>query len=201
MFLTFDVVSFSYVLTTNDQKVINNIKRDDPNLWNNLAETGHGARWETGQTDFQKVGKVAGKIAQGIQGTMAAGTMTAGMITQQQQRKNMSNAATNLGSTNSMFTNPQSASKGDYVTTGSGYGQFKPNQMGNLSFKGMYGKYGMQVPKYAVGGFDPELNVIDDSYMPQVNESSELDLSSLYTLPNVSLENSTGYLPDLIKDT
>jgi hypothetical protein len=180
-----------------DGKVINNIKRDDPNLWNNLAETGHGARWETGQTDFQKVGKVAGKIAQGIQGTMAAGTMTAGMITQQQQRKNMSNAATNLGSTNSMFTNPQSAGKGDYVTTGSGYGQFKPNQMGNLSFKGMYGKYGMQVPKYAVGGFDPELNVIDDSYMPQVNESSELDLSSLYTLPNVQRDN-TRVAPPII---
>jgi hypothetical protein len=180
-----------------DGKVINNIKRDDPNLWNNLAETGHGARWETGQTDFQKVGRTAGKIAQGIQGTIAAGTMTAGMITQQQQRKNMSNSATNLGSTDAKFTNPPIASKGDYDITSSGYGQFKPNQMGNLSFKGMYGKYGMQVPKYAVGGFDPELNVIDDSYIPQVNETSELDLSSLYTLPNVQRDN-TRVAPPII---
>lgn len=182
-----------------DGKVINNIKHDDPNLWNNLAETGHGARWETGQTDFQKVGKVAGKIAQGIQGTMAAGTMTAGMITQQQQRKNMSNAATNLGSTNSMFTNPQSAGKGDYVTTGSGYGQFKPNQMGNLSFKGMYGKYGMQVPKYAVGGFEPQIATLNNNSLMD-DDAPELplyEINKLYAGPNVQRDN-TRVAPPII---
>ena len=132
--------------------VLKNIKKQDPALWQHLKEEGHGARWQTGQTDIQKVGRVAGAIGRGLGNAIDAAGMIGGYLNSRQQQRNMDKAAMNMGSTASMFTNPQGSGKGDYGVTGSGYGMFKPNQTSNFSFKGMYGKYGMEVPTYQTGG-------------------------------------------------
>lgn len=135
-----------------NNKVIRNIKKEDPALWENLKEKGNGARWETGQTDFQRVGRTVGKIGQGLESAINVAGAIGGYLSNRQKQQNLDKSAMNKGSTASMFTNPEGSSKGDYGVTGSAYGMFKPNQMGNYSFKGMYGKYGMEVPKYQIGG-------------------------------------------------
>jgi len=78
------------------------------------------------------------------------------------QQRSLNNSAINKGSTASMYTNPQGAGKGDYGQTGSGYGMMDPSSVGARSFKGMYGKYGMEVPKYDVGGFVPQISTLSD---------------------------------------
>lgn len=145
-----------------NNKVIRNIKKEDPALWGHLKEEGHGARWATGQTDFQRVGRTVGKIGQGLESAINVAGAIGGYLSNRQKQQNLDKSAMNKGSTASMFTNPEGSSKGDYGVTGSAYGMFKPNQMGNYSFKGMYGKYGMEVPKYAIGGYTPDLSTISD---------------------------------------
>ena len=135
-----------------NNKVIRNIKKEDPALWGHLKEEGHGARWATGQTDFQRVGRTVGKIGQGLESAINVAGAIGGYLSNRQKQQNLDKSAMNKGSTASMFTNPEGSSKGDYGVTGSAYGMFKPNQMGNYSFKGMYGKYGMEVPRYDIGG-------------------------------------------------
>lgn len=143
--------STGFTTWSKNNKQLTNIKKQDPALWAQLKEEGRGARFRTGQTDIQKFGRAAGKIAN----TMQAGVELAGAIgnvlNERNRRRNMDAAAMNMGSTAAMFTNPQSAGKGDYGVTGSSYGAFKPYSTGTLSYKGMYGKYGMQVPKFQYG--------------------------------------------------
>jgi hypothetical protein len=135
-----------------DNKQLTNIKKQDPELWEQLKEEGKGARFRTGQTDIQKFGRTAGKIANTMQtGVELAGTI-GNVLNERNRKRNMDAAAMNMGSTAAMFTNPQGSSKGDYGVTGSTYGAFKPYNTGTFSYKGMYGKYGMEVPSYQVGG-------------------------------------------------
>jgi len=148
---------------------IRNIKREDPTLWNNLTEQGHGARWATGQTDIQRVGRTAGAIGQGLEAGINVAGVIGGYLNNRNKQRNMDKSAMNMGSTASMFTNPQGSGKGDYGVTGSTYGQFKPNQGGNMSFKGMYAKYGMQVPSYQSGGGFNNLFASAQSTMPVIN--------------------------------
>ena len=148
---------------------IRNIKREDPTLWNHLKDEGHGARWATGQTDFQRVGRTAGAIGQGLEAGINVAGAIGGYLNNRNKQRNMDKSAINMGSTASMFTNPQGSGKGDYGVTGSTYGQFKPNQGGNMSFKGMYGKYGMQVPSYQSGGGFSNLFASAQSTMPVIN--------------------------------
>jgi hypothetical protein len=159
-FEPFDASQYSSVIDPNtgfttyskNNKVLTNIKKQDPQLWEQLKEEGKGARFRTGQTDIQKFGRTAGKIA----GTMQAGIDLAGtvgnVLSERNRRRDMNAAAINMGSTAGTYTNPQGSSKGDYGVTGSTYGAFKPYNVGTFSYKGMYGKYGMEVPSYQVGG-------------------------------------------------
>jgi len=148
---------------------LKNIKRDDPALWQHLKDEGHGARWETGQTDFQKAGRVAGAIGQGLEAGINVAGAIGGYLNNRNKQRNMDKSAINMGSTASMFTNPQGSGKGDYGVTGSTYGQFKPNQSSNMSFKGMYGKYGMQVPSYQAGGGFSNLFTNAQTAMPVIS--------------------------------
>ena len=111
----------------------------------------------------------------------------------------MDKSAINMGSTASMFTNPQGSGKGDYGVTGSTYGQFKPNQVSNMSFKGMYGKYGMQVPKYAIGGFEPQIATLSDTSLMDDNtpELPLYEINKLYAGANVQRDN-TRVAPPII---
>jgi hypothetical protein len=148
---------------------LRNIKREDPTLWNHLKDEGHGARWATGQTDFQRVGRTAEAIGQGLEAGINVAGAIGGYLNNRNKQRNMDKSAINMGSTASMFTNPQGSGKGDYGVTGSTYGQFKPNQSGNMSFKGMYGKYGMQVPSYQAGGGFSNLFTSAQTAMPVIS--------------------------------
>lgn len=178
---------------------IRNIKKDNPALWEHLKEEGHGARWETGQTDIQKVGRTAGAIGRGLENAVNVAGAIGNYLSNRQKQQNLDKAAMNMGSTASMFTNPEGSSKGDYGVTGSAYGMFKPNQTGNYSFKGMYGKYGMQVPKYAVGGFEPQIETLVNYGLegPEQNIPVPINYTSLYTFPSISSDN-TRVAPPII---
>jgi hypothetical protein len=141
---------------------LTNIKKQDPALWNNLKEQGKGARFRTGQTTIQKIGRGAGRLANNLEmGVNIAGAV-GNILNNKIEQRNLNNAAINKGSTASMYTNPQGAGKGDYGKTGSSYGMMNPASVGERSFKGMYGKYGMQVPMYNVGGFVPQFSTLAD---------------------------------------
>jgi len=141
---------------------LTNIKKQDPALWNNLKEQGKGARFRTGQTTIQKIGRGAGRLANNLEmGVNIAGAV-GNILNNKIEQRNLNNAAINKGSTASMYTNPQGAGKGDYGKTGSSYGMLNPASVGERSFKGMYGKYGMQVPMYNVGGFVPQFSTLAD---------------------------------------
>ena len=169
---------------------IRNIKREDPTLWNHLKDEGHGARWATGQTDFQRVGRTAGAIGQGLEAGINVAGAIGGYLNNRNKQRNMDKSAMNMGSTASMFTNPSGSSKGDYGVTGSTYGQFKPNQVSNMSFKGMYGKYGMQVPKYAVGGFEPQINILEDYKSIGPNQNTVVPFAKSYNSPLALVDNT-----------
>jgi hypothetical protein len=176
---------------------LRNIKREDPTLWNHLKDEGHGARWATGQTDFQRVGRTAGAIGQGLEAGINVAGAIGGYLNNRNKQRNMDKSAINMGSTASMFTNPQGSGKGDYGVTGSTYGQFKPNQVSNMSFKGMYGKYGMQVPKYAVGGFEPQIATLSDTSLMD-DDTPELplyEINKLYAGANVQRDNTRVATP------
>ena len=168
---------------------IRNIKKDNPALWEHLKEEGHGARWETGQTDIQKVGRTAGAIGRGLENAVNVAGAIGNYLSNRQKQQNLDKAAMNMGSTASMFTNPEGSSKGDYGVTGSAYGMFKPNQTGNYSFKGMYGKYGMEVPIYQSGGGFQNLFPSSQLLMPIVNPLEFRDNS--YMVNNVPIIDNT----------
>ena len=170
--------------------VLKNIKKQDPALWAHLKEEGHGARWQTGQTDIQKFGRTAGAIGKGLGNAIDAAGMIGGYLNSRQQQRNMDKAAMNMGSTASMFTNPQGSGKGDYGVTGSGYGMFKPNQTSNFSFKGMYGEYGMEVPSYQIGGGFSNLFANAQTATPI---SSPMEL-----MPNIPISNFPKISPSMI---
>lgn len=181
--------STGFTTWSKNNKQLTNIKKQDPALWAQLKEEGRGARFRTGQTDVQKFGRAAGKIAN----TMQAGVELAGAIgnvlNERNRRINMDAAAMNMGSTAAMFTNPQSAGKGDYGVTGSSYGAFKPYSTGTLSYKGMYGKYGMQVPKFQYGaGFSNLFGNVQSS--SPISSPVEL-MSNIPSAPVISPTDNT----------
>lgn len=169
---------------------IRNIKKDNPALWEHLKEEGHGARWETGQTDIQKVGRTAGAIGRGLENAVNVAGAIGNYLSNRQKQQNLDKAAMNMGSTASMFTNPEGSSKGDYGVTGSAYGMFKPNQTGNYSFKGMYGKYGMEVPKYQSGGGFQNLFSSSQLLMPIVNPLEFRDNSYSLNSPSYTINKN-----------
>jgi LysM repeat protein len=175
---------------------LTNIKKQDPALWEHLKDEGHGARWRTGQTDVQKFGRTAGKIGN----TLQAGIDIAGAFGQffnnRTERKNLSNAAINQGSTASIYKNPQSASKGDYGQTGSSYGSQNPYSVGARSFKGMYGKYGMEVPKFQPGGGFSNLFSSAQSVVPiksPISLMSNISFEQLPVFSKPTVENTKVY--------
>ncbi len=145
---------------------LTNIKKQDPALWNNLKEQGKGARWRTGQTDIQKFGRGAGRLANNLQTGIDVASAFGNVLNNRNEQRNLNNTAINQGSTASMYTNPQAAGKGNYGQTGSSYGMMNPSSIGARSFKGMYGKYGMEVPKYDIGGGFSNLFTSAQSVIP-----------------------------------
>ena len=167
---------------------LTNIKKQDPALWQQLKNEGKGARFRTGQTDVQKVGRAAGRLANNLEMGVNIANAAGQLLNNKFQQRSLNNAAINKGSTASMYTNPQGAGKGDYGQTGSGYGMMDPTSVGSRSFKGMYGKYGMEVPTYDVGGL-----------VPQFATLSDVGLESLS--PNTfSVNSSADYLPVITPD-
>jgi hypothetical protein len=63
----------------------------------------------------------------------------------------------------------------------------------------MYGKYGMQVPKYAVGGFEPQISTLSDNSLMN-NDARELplyEINKLYSAPII--ENYKYNIPSVVK--
>lgn len=191
--------STGFVKYKKNGMALTKIKRQDPALWQHLKEQGHGARWETGQTDIQRIGRTAGKIGEGLEAGINVAGAIGNYLSNRQKQQNLDKSAMNKGSTASMFTNPEGSGKGDYGVTGSAYGMFKPNQMGNYSFKGMYGKYGMEVPKYAVGGFEPQIETLADYGLNKSIKDIDVPINyeSLYALPSIPRDN-TRVAPPII---
>lgn len=170
-------------------KALTNIKKQDNALWQQLKEEGNGARFRTGQTDIQKVGRAAGRLANNLEmGVNIAGAV-GNVLNNKFQQRSLNNSAINKGSTASMYTNPQGAGKGDYGQTGSGYGMMDPTSVGSRSFKGMYGKYGMEVPRYDVGGFAPQVATLSDVGLESLNPNTFNVSSSANYLPAITPTN------------
>jgi peptidoglycan L-alanyl-D-glutamate endopeptidase CwlK len=150
-------------------KQLTNIKKQDPALWGHLKDEGHGARWRTGQTDIQKFGRGAGRLANNLQTGIDVASAFGNVLNNRNEQRNLNNTAINQGSTASMYTNPQAAGKGTGPgQTGSSYGMMNPASIGARSFTGMYntGKYGMEVPKYDIGGGFSNLFTSAQSVIP-----------------------------------
>ena len=159
--------STGFTTWSKNNQALTNIKKQDPALWGHLKDEGKGARWRTGQTDFQKFGRTAGKIGNGLNTGIEIAGMFGNLINNRNQERNLNNSAINKGSTASMYTNPQAAGKGTGPgQTGSIYGMMDPDSIGARSFTGMYGKYGMQVPKYDIGGGFSNLFTSAQSVIP-----------------------------------
>jgi len=168
---------------------LTNIKKQDPALWNNLKNEGKGARFRTGQTDIQKFGRAAGKFANNLEMGINIASGIGNIINNRNEQRNLNNSAINKGSTASLYTNPQSAGKGTgFGQTGSSYGMMDPSSIGARSFTGMYGKYGMQVPKFQPGGGFSNLFSSAQSVLPV---SSPIDL-----MPNISFSKLTVPVAD-----
>jgi peptidoglycan L-alanyl-D-glutamate endopeptidase CwlK len=160
---------------------LTNIKKQDPALWNNLKEQGKGARWRTGQTDIQKFGRGAGRLANNLQTGIDVASAFGNVLNNRNEQRNLNNTAINQGSTASMYTNPQAAGKGNYSQTGSSYGMMNPSSIGARSFKGMYGKYGMEVPKYDIGGGFSNLFTSAQSVIPITSPMNLIPTSVSFT--------------------
>jgi len=181
---------------------LTNIKKQDPALWGQLKEEGKGARFRTGQTDVQKVGRAAGKIGATGEALINVAGAFGSFFNNRNEQKNLNASAINKGSTASMYTNPQGAGKGDYGQTGSSYGMTDPSSVGARSFKGMYGKYGMEVPMYDIGGFVPQISTLSDvgleSMKPEsINVTSDylpsFTPSNFVTTPKPVVDNTAVY--------
>ena len=172
-----------------NNQAITNIKKQDPALWDHLKDEGKGARWRTGQTDFQKFGRTAGYIGNVLENGINVASGIGNIINNRSEQRNLNNSAINKGSTASMYTNPQGAGRGTGPgQTGSSYGMMDPSSMGARSFTGMYGKYGMQVPKFQPGGGFSNLFSSAQSVLPV---SSPIDL-----MPNMSFSKLTAPVVD-----
>ena len=171
--------------------VLKNIKKQDPALWQHLKEEGHGARWQTGQTDIQKFGRNAGAIGKGLENAINDAGAIGGYLANRKKQQSIDKAAMNMGSTASMFTNPEESSKGVVGDVGSSYGMFKPNKTGDFSYQGMVtGKYGMEVPKYAVGGFEPQLDVLENYKSIGPEQNTIVPFVESYNSPLVPVDNT-----------
>ena len=180
--------STGFVTYAKNNKTLTNIKKQDPALWQQLKDEGKGARFRTGQTDIQKVGRAAGRLANNLEMGVNIANAAGQLLNNKFQQRSLNNAAINKGSTASMYTNPQSASKGDFGQTGSSYGMTDPTSVGARSFKGMYGKYGMEVPTYDVGGGFSNLFTSAQSVIPISNPISLMPSS-------VSFTGNSGFNP------
>ena len=157
---------------------IDNVRKDD--LWKHLSGS---QRWNTGQTVTQKVGRAAGDVGNAVNYGIAAAGAYSNYLQNNEKQNEYNNYMQNMGTTASLYgPSAVGTSRGDYSTTGSSYGQFRPNQMGNFSWKGttsgtQYGAYGGQT-MYTIGGgvFDALLTDSDASspvvYNPLANMPS-----------------------------
>lgn len=180
--------STGFVTYAKNNKTLTNIKKQDPALWQQLKDEGKGARFRTGQTDIQKVGRAAGRLANNLEMGVNIANAAGQLLNNKFQQRSLNNAAINKGSTASMYTNPQGAGKGDFGQTGSSYGMTDPTSVGARSFKGMYGKYGMEVPKYDIGGGFSNLFTSAQSVIPISNPISLMPTS-------VSFTGNSGFNP------
>jgi hypothetical protein len=173
---------------------LTNIKKQDPALWGQLKEEGNGARWRTGQTDFQKFGRGVDKVADAGQSLINTAGAFGQFLNSRQELKNANTAIINQNSTASQNTNPQAAGKGTGPgQTGSSYGMMDPTSVGARSFKGMYGKYGMEVPKFQPGGGFSNLFPSAQSVVPI---SSPINL-----IPNMSFSQLAAPIVDNTRTT
>jgi hypothetical protein len=157
---------------------IDNVRKDD--LWKHLSGS---QRWNTGQTVTQKVGRAIGDVDNAMNYGIAAAGAYSNYLQNNERQNEYNKYMENMGTTASLY-NPSAVgtSRGDYSVTGSSYGQLRPNQMGNFSWKGttsgkQYGAYGGQT-MYTIGGgvFDALLTDADASspvvYNPLANMPS-----------------------------
>ena len=144
---------------------IENVRKDD--LWKHLSGS---QKWNTGQTATQKVGRAIGDVGNAVNYGIAAAGAYSNYLQNNEKEAEYNNYMQNMGTTASLY-GPSAAgtSRGDYSVTGSSYGQLRPNQMGNMSGKGMtqgmqFGAYGGQT-MYTIGGgvFDALLTDADAS--------------------------------------
>ena len=190
--------STGFVKYKKNGMALTKIKRQDPALWQHLKEQGHGARWATGQTDIQRVGRAAGKIGQGLENAINFAGNLGSFINENKKQKNIDNATINMGSTLGMVTNPTKTGKGFYGVNGSAYGVFKPNEMGDLSYSGMTNnaKYGKEIKYYQAGGSFQNLFPSSQLLMPIVNPLEFTDNSSMVN--NVPIIDNTRVAPPII---
>ena len=157
---------------------IENVRKDD--LWKHLSGS---QKWNTGQTATQKVGRAIGDVGSAVNYGMAVAGAYSNYLQNNEKQNEYNKYMENMGTTASLY-NPSAVgtSRGDYSVTGSSYGQLRPDQMGNFSWKGttsgkQYGAYGGQT-MYTIGGgvFDALLTDTDASspvvYNPLANMPS-----------------------------
>jgi len=148
-------------------------------------------RWNNGKTKFQKTMRGISDFNSNLIGI---GDLITNSMEQSRLNDDYNNSLISQGSTDSIFSNAPSASKGDYdPNTG------KKISYSNMSFKGMYGKYGMEVPKYAVGGFEPQIETLADYGLesPEENIPVPINYESLYSLPS-ALHDNTRVAPPVV---
>ena len=144
---------------------IENVRKDD--LWKHLSGS---QKWNTGQTATQKVGRAIGDVGNAVNYGIAAAGAYSNYLQNNERENEYNNYMQNMGTTASLYgPSATGTSRGDYSVTGSSYGQFRPNQMGNMSAKGMtqgtqFSAYGGQT-MYTIGGgvFDALLTDADVS--------------------------------------
>ena len=177
-----------------NNQAIKNIKKQDPALWNHLKDEGKGARWRTGQTDFQKFGRTAGYIGNVLENGINVASGIGNIINNRNEQINLNNSAINKGSTASMYSNPQGAGKGTGPgQTGSSYGMMDPSSIGARSFTGMYGKYGMEVPKFQPGGGFSNLFSSAQSVLPVSSPINLMPNMSFAQIAAPVVDNTGGY--------
>jgi hypothetical protein len=144
---------------------IQNVRKDD--LWKHLSGN---QKWNTGQTATQKVGRAIGDVGNAVNYGIAAAGAYSNYLQNNERENEYNNYMQNMGTTASLYgPSAVGTSRGDYSVTGSSYGQLRPNQMGNMSAKGMtqgtqFSAYGGQT-MYTIGGgvFDALLTDADAS--------------------------------------
>jgi hypothetical protein len=163
---------------------IDNVRKDD--LWKHLSGS---QRWNTGQTVTQKVGRAAGDIGNAVNYGIAAAGAYSNYLQNNEKQNEYNNYTQNMGTTASLYgPSAVGTSRGDYSATGSSYGQFRPNQMGNFSWKGttsgtQYGAYGGQT-MYTIGGG------VFDALLTDTDASSPVVYNPLANIPSFRQPNA-----------